>query len=229
MQNPEPITFSLAEPTDAVRIGGADGGIDITVTGGNGGFSYNWDAGIMPWKTLRACPRYLHRDCYRFKGCNESGIGRCGRSAAIQLDAIVSAPASCAGFADGPSRYPPVVARVRLSYAWDNGAGMAEYPQYFAAGTYTVTVTDANNCTYSEAVEVIEPAPLEATQLESTGASCNGFMDGWQSPSPYRRRRYPELQLGQRHRCGRRPIGLPAGIHHGYRYGCEWLYSGGRQ
>ena len=65
-----------------------------------------------------------------------------------------------------------------LSYAWDNGAGMVRNPSGLSAGTYTVTVTDANNCTYGEAVEVTEPAPLGPLSLESTGASCNGLADG---------------------------------------------------
>jgi gliding motility-associated-like protein len=47
-----------------------------------------------------------------------------------------------------------------------------------SAGTYTVTVTDANGCTTTETVVINEPALLIATGAVVTNVSCNGGADG---------------------------------------------------
>jgi len=47
-----------------------------------------------------------------------------------------------------------------------------------SAGTYTVTITDANGCTDTENVTITEPTVLNATITAQTDASCPGSSDG---------------------------------------------------
>ena len=44
-------------------------------------------------------------------------------------------------------------------------------------GTYTVTVTDANACTATNTITLVDPQPLDAT-VSFTNPTCNGFTDG---------------------------------------------------
>ena len=46
-----------------------------------------------------------------------------------------------------------------------------------SAGSYTVTVTDANGCTETQSVTVLEPIVLSST-VSSMDALCNGSSDG---------------------------------------------------
>ena len=46
-----------------------------------------------------------------------------------------------------------------------------------SAGSYTVTVTDANGCTETQSVTVLEPTVLTST-VSSMDALCNGSSDG---------------------------------------------------
>ena len=46
-----------------------------------------------------------------------------------------------------------------------------------AAGNYTVTVTDANGCTETQGLTVLEPIVLSST-VSSMNALCNGSSDG---------------------------------------------------
>ncbi len=47
-----------------------------------------------------------------------------------------------------------------------------------AAGTYTVTITDANGCSTTTDVKVDAPAQLKASIIQHTDVSCNGNSDG---------------------------------------------------
>ena len=47
-----------------------------------------------------------------------------------------------------------------------------------AAGTYPVTVTDANGCTTTGEFTVTDPDELIITSIDVTNASCSGFSDG---------------------------------------------------
>jgi gliding motility-associated-like protein len=68
------------------------------------------------------------------------------------------------------------------NYTWSNGGPNAPSQTGICAGTYTVTVTDANNCTATASIIVTEPPPLTASLTGSVfaggwGVSCNGACD----------------------------------------------------
>ena len=59
---------------------------------------------------------------------------------------------------------------------WSNGATTAT-ASGLLAGTYTVTITDANGCTDTEIATLTEPALL-VLSTTSTNVTCNGGLDG---------------------------------------------------
>ncbi len=62
------------------------------------------------------------------------------------------------------------------TYSWSNG-GTTTMETGLASGTYTVTVTDANDCHFSSPVTITSPPPITiATTI--TNASCNGGTNG---------------------------------------------------
>ncbi|WP_460474347.1 SprB repeat-containing protein, partial [Emticicia fontis] len=62
------------------------------------------------------------------------------------------------------------------TYQWSNGGMTAEITG-IGAGTYTVTVTDANKCTVTGSVTITEPTPLTLTGI-GTDVKCNGDANG---------------------------------------------------
>lgn len=67
---------------------------------------------------------------------------------------------SCAGAQDGRATATATGGLTPYNYVWSTGATGAQIDQ-LGAGIYTVTVTDANNCTRAAAVTLQEPSPLE--------------------------------------------------------------------
>ena len=63
------------------------------------------------------------------------------------------------------------------SYSWSNGS-LAEDLINIAAGTYNVTVTDANGCSVGEAVTISEPAAALSFTSAVQQISCNGLANG---------------------------------------------------
>lgn len=63
------------------------------------------------------------------------------------------------------------------TYLWSNGFNGANYNN-FVAGTYTVTVTDANNCTANNFVNINQPTFALTSTITSTNILCNGASTG---------------------------------------------------
>jgi hypothetical protein len=85
---------------------------------------------------------------------------------------------SCYGACDGSVTTIPTGGTGAYSYAWSNG-GTTQTITNLCPGTYVVTVTDANGCTYSCGCPkgVKEPAQL-VTGISKVNATCAGNCNG---------------------------------------------------
>ena len=68
--------------------------------------------------------------------------------------------ASCNGVCDGTTSSAPAGGTAPYTYSWDGGAGTSATASGLCAGTYTVTVTDAEGCTATDSYTVTEPILL---------------------------------------------------------------------
>ncbi|MGM8363765.1 MBG domain-containing protein, partial [Flavobacterium sp. ARAG 55.4] len=64
------------------------------------------------------------------------------------------------------------------TYSWSPSGGTAATATGLTAGTYTVTVTDANSCTATQSFTITEPPALVATAGFQMNVSCNGGTNG---------------------------------------------------
>ncbi|MQP53658.1 gliding motility-associated C-terminal domain-containing protein, partial [Flavobacterium sp. LMO9] len=63
-------------------------------------------------------------------------------------------------------------------YSWAPSGGTAATASGLSAGTYTVTVTDANSCTATQSFTITEPTALVVTPASQTNVSCNSGSNG---------------------------------------------------
>ncbi|MCU0347664.1 MAG: gliding motility-associated C-terminal domain-containing protein, partial [Saprospiraceae bacterium] len=95
---------------------------------------------------------------------------------ALDIQPIVTTPVSCNGFSDAELSAPTTGGNGAYSYVWSNGqTGMAA--TNFAAGTHTVTVTDANGCTANASITLDEPVLLTLSTAVDD-ATCFGQATG---------------------------------------------------
>ena len=63
------------------------------------------------------------------------------------------------------------------TYSWNNGA-VTNSINELSAGTYSVTITDANNCTSIQTYTITQPTALATPIASATNLTCNGSADG---------------------------------------------------
>ncbi|MFH1320577.1 MAG: gliding motility-associated C-terminal domain-containing protein [Bacteroidota bacterium] len=94
-----------------------------------------------------------------------------------------SANVSCNAYCDGDATVSPSGGTTPYTYLWSPGGGTSATATGLCAGTYDITVTDANDCDTTISIIISEPSVL-TTIITGTNATCNGVCDGTASVSP---------------------------------------------
>ena len=175
--------------SDISCVGATDGSIDLTASGGASPYTYNWDNGIGAIED----PTNLSAGTYRVtvtdvNGCTEVDSITLNAPVLITPIAVISSNyngqnISCNGGNDGSIDLTITGGSGALTYNWDNGAGTNQDPTNLVAGTYNVTVTDANGCTETTSITLNEPTPVTGNAIITTNyngfdVSCTGANDG---------------------------------------------------
>jgi len=156
--------------------GGAnDASIDLTVVTGIFPYTYIWADGPTTEDRNNLSPGTYY--------VTVVDAGTC--SATLSID-IVPPPAltasisgtnvSCNGGSDGNANLTVGGGTPNYTYHWNTSA-TTEDLNNIPAGTYCVTVTDANSCTVTTCVTITEPSAIIAN-ITGTNVSCNGGSDG---------------------------------------------------
>ncbi len=115
-------------------------------------------------------------------GCTAIASTAVAQSQAVTADVDNNANVSCNGLADGIAIATGGGGNATYTYEWNTGATTAEATG-LAAGTYTVVVTDGENCSASATVVISEPAVL-APNVTATGETAQGANDGTATAGP---------------------------------------------
>jgi hypothetical protein len=98
------------------------------------------------------------------------------------LISFTSVPVACYGASNGTLTASPSGGVPGYSYLWSTGANTITINN-LAAGTYALTVTDANSCTKTSSFSLMQPDQLIVT-INSQNVSCFGGSNGIASANP---------------------------------------------
>ena len=162
--------------TNVACHGELTGAIDISVTGGSGSYTYTWSNGPST-QDISGLAAGSYTVTITDGLTTEIETYVITEPAAALAATASATDASCNGFSDGSVTVSASGGTSPYTYVWSNSLGTMQTINGVAAGTYTVTVTDANMCTTTASTTVGQPAVLNAT-ASSTNVSCNGLADG---------------------------------------------------
>lgn len=167
--------------TDAECNGEASGSVDLTVSGGNPGYTYSWSNGATTEDLTNVAA-----GTYTVTVTDQSGSTASISATVNEPTALMASTSStdvgCNGGNDGSATVNASGGTPPYSYAWSDGQ-TTQTATGLAAGTYSVVVTDANGCTTAAYATVDEPDALTVSTV-SSDVSCNGGSDGSASAIP---------------------------------------------
>ncbi|HET6244648.1 MAG: T9SS type A sorting domain-containing protein [Bacteroidetes bacterium] len=178
MVDPDVISLSTSA-NDATCFGIASGEAFVNASGGTPGYSYNWNT--MPAQTLSNATS-LAAGTYQVTVTDENGCVEISSILVGEKDQIIIASnlnnVLCFGGNAGSITTNSTGGTGTHEYSWSHDANnTSSSAANLTANSYTLTVTDDNNCTVSEMFIVSEPTQIAGvitTQDETCAGSNNG-------------------------------------------------------
>lgn len=164
-----------ASKTDITTCGADDGTASVVVDDGAGPFTYDWSNG----DTTAVIDSLIAGDYT----VTVTDANECFAEATVTIieppavDVTLDATTSiCAGEDDGIIVATPVGGTAPFDYEWSNGDTTATTDS-LAAGTYILTLTDANGCSVVDSATIVESLAISAT-VRTTQFVCGGVNAG---------------------------------------------------
>jgi uncharacterized repeat protein (TIGR01451 family) len=178
VMQPDQLTLSTSV-TNASCFGSSTGAIGLTVMGGTGPFDYAWSNGATTEDIGTLAAGTYSVTVTDDNGCQASTMATVGEPAALVLSSV-NTNLSCFGGTDGAINLSVTGGTGSYTYDWADLMPPPAEPEDrtgLAAGQYSVTVMDANNCTATLQVSLTSPTQLQASAFIEP-ASCFGGNNG---------------------------------------------------
>ncbi len=174
-----PLVIPVAPQTNVSCNGGSNGSASVTPSGGAGGYTYSWS----PSGGAAATATGLSAGTYTVTVTDAIGSIVTRDFTITQPTAISTATAaqtnvSCNGGSNGSASVTPSGGAGGYTYSWFPSGGTAATATGLTAGSYTVTVTDANSCTATRNFTITQPAQFRIFSFNASQTSCFGQSNG---------------------------------------------------
>jgi gliding motility-associated-like protein len=170
-------TVSLASEQDVSCNGGSNGKIFITVSGGVGPFVYTWSPSVSTNDSAVGLSLGTYSVTVKdANNCTSSLSVTVNQPAVINVS-TTTVLANC-GVSNGSATAIATGGVNPLSYQWSVGTSTTAVDSGLPAGSYTVTVRDANHCTALATATISNIGAPTATVSSQVNVSCHGGSTG---------------------------------------------------
>ncbi len=181
-------TYSITEPAAALNASGlssavacygeATGSINVTTTGGTAPYIYNWSNSQTTQNISGLTSGTYTLVITDANNCQFTLVNSVTEpQAALAVTETVN-PVLCHNGNSGSVNLSVNGGTAPYTYLWNNG-GTVQNPTGFTAGTYSVTITDANGCTGMRTITMTEPDSSINLSMSIGHVGCHGQSTGW--------------------------------------------------
>ncbi|MEM1121050.1 MAG: MopE-related protein, partial [Bacteroidota bacterium] len=183
IKEPQPLAIlneSIRTPSCANE---SDAAIDLTLTGGTpnsaGSYQFSWTNGLANTNN----PQNLAAGNYRVtvsdaNNCSLTDTFEILPTAPLSVNLTAIAP-ECFGQNDGEIQTQVTGGTAPYNFAWNDALGQSTATAFgLPAGTFTLTVIDANNCTETAQSTLANPTALSLSVANISSPICNEINDG---------------------------------------------------
>lgn len=176
LEEPPPLQLSVVGRNPACP-GETNGQLTASATGGTAPYTYSWHTGQQS-RLLSNIPQGSYSvQVSDVRGCQLSAVGLLTDPPVLALTIDTFISPGCADELTGLMRVSGSGGTPPYRFHWP-GATEGALQTQLAAGSYTVTMTDQNNCMHSDSLLLPEPSPLILNLVNFTQPACQGRDDG---------------------------------------------------
>lgn len=173
---PQPLTVSSTDVTDASCFSTCDGSIMVSISGGTGAYQYLWSGGEVNPMISGACAGNYQLTVTDSKGCTAAFDFTIGQPAEFIATATQVQAVSCFQGSDGQATVS--TNGTPIDYLWNNGE-ITQNVSNLPGGSYSVTVTNTDGCTAVADVNIDTPAaPVAVSITTESNVLCYGDNNG---------------------------------------------------
>ncbi|MGE0079657.1 MAG: gliding motility-associated C-terminal domain-containing protein, partial [Bacteroidales bacterium] len=176
-----PLFESSITKSDVTCFGDNNGTIELTASGGNGDYSYEWNTDdTTPILTNLLAGTYTVT-IYDKLGCEIYDTAIITEPDEI-IATINKTDIQCFGFNNGTANVDITGGNGGYSINWSNGSSEDTITD-LVQGTYYVDILDIKGCDASDTIEISQPTEIQ-NNLQKANITCFGFNNGQISVNP---------------------------------------------
>jgi gliding motility-associated-like protein len=175
--------LTLSTSTTPANCGASNGTAEVQVVTGAGPYTYQWIGGGTNYDQSGLSAGTYSVVVTGAGGCSSSATAAVAAGATPANLVINSVSVGCYGAANGSATANVSGGQPPYTYLWTGGAGTSTISG-LAAGIYNITVTTANGCISSAAVNITQPAAPVSFVSSQVNVTCSGNSNGSATVTP---------------------------------------------